>query len=64
MLSPGDKMNLKGQLFELSKKLNMIDIEKKKPIPSFQPKIKSYDLPNREPNFMGNVDKAEVIRKV
>jgi hypothetical protein len=29
-LSPGDKLSLKGKLFELQKKLNIIDFENKR----------------------------------
>ncbi len=64
-LSPGDRLSLKGKLFELQKKLNIIDIERKMEEQcSFQPKILEYDLPNRKKDFIENSDKADIMRKV
>ncbi len=65
-LSHGDRMSLKGKLFELQKKLSIIDLESKLDESySYRPKIIEYDLPNRSPgSFMENSDKAEIIRKV
>lgn len=64
-LSPGDRLSLKGKLFELQKKLNIIDIEHRLDEQfSFQPKILDYDLPNRQKSFLENSTKADIIRKV
>lgn len=64
-LSPGDRMSLKGKLFELQKKLNIIDIENKLDERySYKPTIISYELPNRQKDFIENTTKAEIIRKV
>ncbi len=65
-LSPGDRLSLKGKLFELQRKLNLIDLEHKldEQYP-YKPTILEYDLPNRIPaNFVENSNKAEIIRKV
>lgn len=66
-LSLGDRLNLKGKLFELQKKLQIIDLEQKldEQFP-YKPQIstKKYDLPNRQPTFIENIQKAEIIRKV
>ena len=66
-LSPGDKLSLKGKLFELQKKLNIIDIQHqndRKEACSFKPTILSYDLPERDNNVLESIKKAEIIRKV
>jgi sulfur carrier protein ThiS len=64
-LSPGDRLSLKGKLFDLQKKLSIIDLEHKlEEQYSYQPKIKTYDLPNRPRDFMENNVKAEIIRQV
>ena len=67
-LTPGDKLALKGRIFELQKKLHIIDClhqkeEEEEEFP-FQPKIIPYHLPERNGNFLESVDKAELIRKV
>ena len=61
-----DKLSLKGKLFELQKKLNIIEIEKKMEDQTpFQPQIVShYQLVNREPSVLESIDRAELIRKV
>ncbi len=64
-LSPGDRLSLKGKLFELQKKLNLIDIEQRLDEQySFQPRILTYELPDRKKNFIENATKADLIRKV
>jgi hypothetical protein len=64
-LSPGQKLSLKGQLFELGKTLKVLDEEEKfRSLYSFQPNIGEFSLPNRQNDFFSNVDKAEMIRKV
>lgn len=64
-LSPGQKLSLKGQLFELGKTLKALDEEEKfRSSHTFQPTISEFSLPNRQSDFLSNVDKAEVIRKV
>lgn len=64
-LKPGDKLSLKGKIFELQKKLNLIDIEQQNtPEYSFEPEITNYKLPHRENNFLDNMKKAEENRKV
>ena len=64
-LSPGDKLSLKGKIFELQKKLQIIDQRnKQKEEFSYKPKLYSYDLPDREDNVLKSIDKAEIIRKV
>jgi hypothetical protein len=66
-LSPGEKLSLKGKLYELRKKLNIIDIEEKRNAElSFQPEIKEYNLPERQygqQNFISNTERAEIMRK-
>jgi hypothetical protein len=64
-LSPGDKLSLKGKLFELQKKLQIIDFqERRKEEFSYKPKLFDYHLPDRESNVLDNINKAEIIRKV
>ena len=64
-MSPGDKLSLKGKLFELSKKLSIIDFESKRDTQySFKPEILPYDLPERDENMINSLRKAEIIRKV
>ena len=63
-LSPGDKMSLKGKIFELQKKLNLLDVEQQNTEEySFHPEITQYKLPNREENFIQNINQAEETRK-
>lgn len=65
-LSTGDKLSIKGKLFELTKKLTLIEHEKEfqQRFP-FQPETTKYVLPERANNcFLGNIEKAEIIRKV
>jgi hypothetical protein len=63
-LSAGDRLSLKGKLFELQKKLTIMDLEQRldNQYP-YQPQIKSYDLPNRPRDFIQNNAKAEIIRQ-
>lgn len=64
-LSPGDKLSLKGKIFELQKKLNLLDVEQQNTEDySFQPEITNYKLPHRENNFIDNMKRAEESRKV
>ena len=64
-LSPGDKLSLKGKIFELQKKLQIIDYKnKQKQEFSYKPKLFNYDLPDRESNVLESINKAEIIRKV
>jgi hypothetical protein len=64
-LKPGDKLSLKGKIFELQKKLNLIDVEQQHTQDySFEPEITNYKLPHRENNFIDNMKKAEESRKV
>ena len=67
-LSFGDKMSLKGKLFELQKKLNLIGIQKEMeedPEATFQPtfEARQFNLRDRHKNFHTNVMKSETIRK-
>lgn len=63
-LSLGEKLSLKGQLFELQKKLKTIDMSsKQREEYSFKPKISDYDLPGRDVSYSKNVERAELIRK-
>eukprot|EP00981_Chlorochromonas_danica_P008856 scaffold2320_cov168-Ochromonas_danica.AAC.8 len=60
-----DRLSLKGKLFELQKKLQLIDLEQKmnEQFP-YKPQIlSSYELPNRQHDFLENINKAEIIRK-
>lgn len=64
-LSPGDKLSLKGKIFELQKKLQIIDIRnRQKEEFSYKPTLYNYDLPNRDNNVLDSINKAEIIRKV
>jgi hypothetical protein len=64
-LSPGDKLSLKGKIFELQKKLQIIDIRnKQKEEFSYKPTLYSYELPDRHANVLDSINKAEIIRKV
>lgn len=64
-LSPGDKLSLKGKIFELQKKLQIIDFETKRDGEfSFKPTILNYNLPERKVDVLENIQKAEMIRKV
>ncbi len=64
-LSPGDKLSLKGKIFELQKRLNLLDvIQQNTEDFSFRPEITSYELPDRQKeDFFGNMNRAEVNRK-
>eukprot|EP01033_Poteriospumella_lacustris_P001984 gene1984-1443_t len=63
-LSPGDRLSLKGKLFELQKKLTILDLEQRLDNQySYQPQIKPYELPNRPRNIIENSAKAEIIRQ-
>ena len=63
-LSPGDKLSLKGKIFELQKRLNLLDVSQQNTEEyPFKPEITSYELPGRQKNFIENINRAEVIRK-
>jgi len=67
-LAMGDKITLKGQIFDLQKKLNLLGIEaemdREKGL-TFNPKLEAsgYKLQDREPQFSDSVKRAENIRK-
>ena len=68
-LSIGDKMNLKSKLFELQKRLNVMNIqheldEEEESI-TFQPilEAKNYKMHSRLKDFSSNVARSEAIRK-
>lgn len=64
-LSPGDRLSLKGKIFELQKKLNIIGLEQElEEKPSFKPNINEYDLPNRPRNFYEQSQKVEMMKQV
>jgi hypothetical protein len=66
----GDRMSLKGKLFELQKKLNLLEIDEKVKEEqglTFRPVMEaaSYkQISERPKDFFTNVQKAELIRKV
>lgn len=67
-LTFGDKLSLKGKLFELQKKLKLIGIQKDleyDPEATFQPVLEAgnYVVADREADFISNVQRAEAIRK-
>jgi hypothetical protein len=63
-LSPGDKLSLKGKIFELQKKLNILDVGQQNTEDySFHPEITQYKLPNRKEDFINNLNHAEETRK-
>jgi len=64
-LPVGERLALKGQLFELSKKLSLIELENQtKEDYSFAPQINEYALPDRDPNnFEANMRRAELIKQ-
>ena len=66
-LSIGERLALKGQLFELQKKLNIIDQENRsKEQHTFQPESFTEDykpVTDRESNYVKNVERAEIIRQ-
>ena len=65
-LSLGEKLSLKGQLFELRKKLNVIDVQNKTTEQySFKPQLATdyYETPDRDTSFQKNVERAELMRK-
>ena len=63
-LSPGDRMSLKGKIFELQKKLNLLDVEQQHQEDfSFHPEITRYKLPNRREDFINSLNQAEESRK-
>lgn len=66
-LSPGDKLSLKGKIFELQKKLNIIDIQNKRNEEySYKPKLypNKYQLEDRDHSIFESLNQAEAIRKV
>lgn len=64
-MQQGDKLSLKGKIFELQKKLQIIDFKEKRENEfSFRPTIHTFELPNRDSNVIKNITKADLIRKV
>mmetsp|Transcript_16949 Transcript_16949/g.37688 ORF Transcript_16949/g.37688 Transcript_16949/m.37688 type:complete len:257 (+) Transcript_16949:118-888(+) len=63
-LSPGDKLSLKGKIFELQKKLQIIEFRNKQneEFP-YKPKTTRYDLPDRDRNVLVRINKAELMRQ-
>jgi hypothetical protein len=64
-LSPGDKLSLKGKIFELQKKLQIIEFRNKQneEFP-YKPKTTRYELPDRDRNVLVRINKAELMRQV
>jgi hypothetical protein len=64
-LSAGDKLSLKGKIFDLQRKLNLLDVGQQttETFP-FQPQITSYNLPHRTNDFIQNIARSEEQRKV
>ena len=64
-LSIGERLALKGQLFELQKKLNVIDLEnQRKEEHTFQPESFTGDyepVTDRESSYVKNVQRAEIL---
>jgi len=53
-LSPGDKLSLKGKIFELQKRLNIIDFETKRNNElsnMFKPTLYTHSMPTRDRSF-------------
>lgn len=66
-LSPWDKLSLKGKIFELQKKLSIIDIQTKREEEfSYRPAlISNYRLlSGRDSNVLDNIQRADVLRRV
>lgn len=64
-LSPGDKLSLKGKIFELQKKLNILDIAQQNTEEySFRPEITRYELPDRHEDYIQNVSRAQEASRV
>ena len=65
-LSLGEKLALKGQLFELRKKLKAIELQNQQTETfPFRPALVTdyYELPDREISYSKNVERAEQIRR-
>jgi hypothetical protein len=65
-LTLGEKLALKGQLFELRKKLNAIELQNQQTETySFRPALVTeyYELPDRENSYVKNVERAEQMRR-
>lgn len=57
-------MSLKGKIFELQKKLNILDVGQQNTEDfSFHPEITQYKLPNRKDDFINNLSEADESRK-
>jgi hypothetical protein len=66
-LSTGDKLSLKGKIFELQKKLQIIDFEKqRKEEFSFKPSkfTSNENFLDNDRNASDSYNKADLIRKV
>lgn len=63
-LSPGDKLSLKGKIFELRKRLNEVDNEQQRAEEySFRPQLSNYDHQERGGDFYQSIERAELMRK-
>lgn len=63
-LTVGDKLSLKGKIFELGKKLNLMEVGKQhQQNLVFKPKVNTYEFPDRPKDFYSSVERAEQIRK-
>ena len=66
-MNSGERMSLKGKLFDLQKNLKLLEVEEQMNNEmdcTFQPNLKAtYRLPFREKNFNDSVRKADMIRK-
>lgn len=66
-LPPGDKLALKGKIFELQKKLHIIECQHRNEEEfSYKPKILPFNLPEwrqeGQAGFLESLDKAEMIK--
>ena len=65
-LSIGERLALRGQLFELQKKLNIIDQEnrsKERHVPTGGFTEDYKPVTDRESTYVKNVERAEIIRQ-
>ena len=66
-MNQGERMSLKGKLFDLQKSLKLLELEEQmnnEADCTFKPKLEAkYELPHREKNFSESVKRADMIRK-
>ena len=63
-MSIGEKLSLKGKLFDLSRKLSLFEVETAiQEECTFTPVTNKYSLPDRESSFEANVQRAELIKQ-